>query len=101
MNYFYDHETDAVSFLLTDFVDYAATEDLAPGIVMYVDGRRRPLAIDVGNASKVLDTSGLVPMYEWPISNVEISKRLSSSAAGQSVLCILSRRTDLIPHLTA
>jgi hypothetical protein len=101
MNYFYDHETDAVSFLLTDFVDYAATEELAPGIVMYVDGRKRPLAIDVRNASKVLDTNGLVPMYERPISDVEISKRLSSSAAGQSVLRTLSRRTDLIPRLTA
>lgn len=101
MNYFYDHETDAVSFLLTDFVDYAATEEIVPGVVMYVDRRKRPLAIEVRNASKVMDTSGLMPMFEGPISSVEMSKRLSASAAGQSVLRTLSRRTDLIPQVTA
>ncbi len=96
MNYFYDHETDAVSILLGDFIDYAATEELAPGVVMYVDGRRRPLAIDVRPASKVLDTNGLVPMYERPITTDEVRQRLSSSIAGKSVLLTLSTRTDLL-----
>lgn len=96
MNYFYDHETDSVSILLADFRDYAATEELAPGVVMYVDGSRRPLAIDVRPASKLLDTVGLVPMYERPITKDEVSLRFSSSVAGQSVLRALNRRTDLL-----
>ncbi len=96
MNYFFDHETDSVSFLLADFAEYDATEELAPGVVMYVDGRKRPLAIDVRPASKVLDTVGLVPMYEHPITKDEVAMRLSSSVAGQSLLRVLNRRTDVL-----
>lgn len=96
MNYFYDHETDSVSILLAEFADYDATEELVPGVVMYVDGHKRPLAIDVRPASKVLDTVGLVPMYERPITKDEVSLRFSSSVAGQSVLRVLNRRTDAL-----
>jgi hypothetical protein len=94
MKYFYDHETDAVSLLISDFVNYEATEDLAPGVVMYVDARSRPLAVDLHNASKIIDTNGLVPMYEGPISINEVSQRLSSSPTGQAVLRILNRRSE-------
>jgi hypothetical protein len=96
MNYFYDHETDSVSLLLGDFIDYASTEQLAPGVVMYVDGRKKPLAIDVRPASKVLDTAGLVPMYERPISKDEVKQRLSASLAGQTVLRTLTVRSDAL-----
>lgn len=96
MNYFYDHETDAVSILFADFADYAATEELAPGVVMYVDRSKRPLGLDMRPASKVLDTVGLVPMYERPITGNEVSLRLSSSVAGQSVLRALNRRTNAL-----
>jgi hypothetical protein len=96
MNYFFDHETDSVSLLLADFAEYDATVELAPGVVMYVDGRKRPLAIDVRPASKVLDTVGLVPMYERPITKDEVETRLSSSVAGQCVLRVLNRRPDVL-----
>ena len=94
MKYFYDHETDAVSLLISDFANYEATEDLAPGVVMYVDGRKRPLAVDLRDASKIIDTNGLVPMDEGPISINEISQRLSSSPTGQEVLRVLNHRSD-------
>lgn len=96
MNYFYDHETDAVSIVFADFLDYAATEEIVPGVVMYVDKSKRPLAIDVRPASKFLDTNGLVPMYERPITTVEVSQRFSSSLDGRGVLQTLSRRAGFV-----
>lgn len=93
MNYFYDHETDAVSIVFADFLDYAATEEVVPGVVMYVDGGKRPLAIDLRPASQFLDTNGLVPMYERPITSGEVSQRFSATVRGQSVLRMIGRRT--------
>lgn len=92
MKYFYDHVTDALSFMVSDFDGYHGTEELGTDVVVHVDARRQALAIDVRNASKVIDTAGLIPMDELPISWGEISDRLSSSDAGRRVLL------NLHPH---
>ncbi len=95
MNYFYDHETDAMSIVLADFLDYSATEEIVPGVVMYVDRGKRPLAIDVRPASKFLDTNGLVPMNERPITSDEVSHRFAASTAGRSVMRMIGPRAGL------
>ena len=83
MEYFYDHQTDCVSLILSDAFDFSRSEELAPGIVAYLDGASDVIAIEIRGAGKILDTKGLVPMYARPISADELKKRLFSSTVGQ------------------
>ena len=96
MRYFYDHQTDALSFTLTESLDYAGCEEIAPGVTLYVDRRRKPIAFDVRDASKLIDTRGLLPMQERPIDDGEVSQRMSSTDSGQLVWRNVVRRT-LVP----
>lgn len=91
MKYFYDHETDALSFLVSDFNTYDVSEEIEPNVLVHYDASRQPLAIDVRSASKVVDTAGLIPMDELPISWDEISTRLKSSDTGRRVLSNLPK----------
>ena len=95
MKYFYDHETDALSLVVTEFVGYAATEELAPNVVIYLDGKRNPLAVEIRNASKLVDTAGLIPMDERAITGEEVKARLDATEVGQRVLRSLGRQPGL------
>lgn len=95
MKYFFDHETDALSFIVSDMALYDDTEELAPNVLLYVDARRKPLAVDIREASKVMDTSGLIPMDERLISDDELRDRLSASDAGRMAWSAIHARALL------
>jgi hypothetical protein len=98
MRYFYDRETDAVSFTLLEVFDWSGSEDLNGGtITMHLDRRHRPFAIEVRGASKIVNTFGLQPMHELPIAHDEISRRMSWSDAGRQAWSTIVRRM-LVPH---
>jgi hypothetical protein len=98
MRYFYDRETDAVSFTLSEAFDWSGAEDLSGGaITMHLDRRRRPFAVEVRGASKIINTFGLQAMRELPITHDEISRRMSWSDAGRQTWSTIVRRM-LVPH---
>jgi uncharacterized protein YuzE len=100
MRYFYDRETDAVSFTLSEVFDWTGSEDLNGGtITVHLDRRRRPFAVEVRNASKIVNTFGLQFMKESPISHDEISRRMSWSDAGRQAWSTIVRRM-LVPQYT-
>lgn len=72
-----------MSLILSDAFDFSRSEELAPGVVAYLDAHSHVIAIEIRGAGKILDTKGLVPMNAGPISPDDLKKRLSSSAAGQ------------------
>ena len=98
MRYFYDRETDAVSFTLSEVFDWSGFEELSGGTVtLHLDGRGRPFAVEVRGASKIINTFSLQPMQDTPISHDEISRRMSWSEAGRQAWSAIVRRS-LVPH---
>jgi hypothetical protein len=98
MNYFYDHQTDSLSFLFTEFSDYGSVEEIGKNAAVYLDRRRRPIALDIRGASEIVNTQGLVPMDQRPITHDEISARMSATAAGEMIWRAVVRRM-LVPNL--
>ena len=98
MRYFYDRDTDAVSFTLSEVFDWTGSEDLNGGtITMHLDRRRRPFAVEIRDASKIVNTFGLQFMKESPITHDEISRRMSWSDAGRQAWSTIVRRM-LVPQ---
>lgn len=93
MQYFYDHQTDAVSFIIGDFSDYDRIEELSPGIVMYLDRRARAIAIEIRGANNLVDTKGLVPLYARNIEPAEVQRRMSASPAAEKAWKTVSLRS--------
>ena len=101
MRYFYDRETDAVSFTLSEVFDWSGFEELSGGaIALHLDRRGRPFAVEVRDASKIVNTFGLQPMQDAPITHDEISRRMSWSDTGRQAWSTIVRRM-LVPHYYA
>lgn len=101
MRYFYDRETDVVSFTLSEAFDWGGSEDMGGGaLTIYLDRRRRPFALEVRGASKIVNTFGLLPMEEMPITHDEISRRMSWSDAARQAWSTIVRRM-LVPQYVA
>ena len=101
MRYFYDRETDVVSFTLSEAFDWGGSEDLHGGaFTVYLDRRLRPFALEVRGASKIVNTFGLLPMEEVSIAHDEISRRMSWSDAGREAWSTIVRRM-LVPQYAA
>jgi len=83
VKYFYDHQTDAVSVLMTDGFDYARTQELAPGVMLYLDARSHAIALEIRGAGKILDTKGMIPLYARAISTDELQRRMTATPAGR------------------
>lgn len=96
MKYFYDYQTDSVSLDLSEVFEWAASEEIAPGVMVHLDRRRRPVAAEISEASKTLDTLGLIPFREMPTTAEEFSLRMSSTETGQMVWRTIMRRM-LVP----
>lgn len=96
MKYFWDHETDAVSFDLADLFDFSSSEQIAPHITLHLDRFHRPVAVEVRHASNLLNTLGMIPLRETPITREEISLRMSKTEAGQLAWRAIVRRM-LVP----
>ena len=96
MKYFFDHQTDALSFDLADKFACAGHEPLASGVTLHVDFRHRPLMLEIQEASKIVDTSGLSPLETSPITWEEITRRMMSTLTGQRIWQNVIRRT-LVP----
>jgi len=98
MRYFYDRETDVVSFTLSEAFDWSGSDDLQGGaITIYLDRRRRPFALEVRGASMLVNTFGLMPMEEMAITHDEISRRMSWSDPGRQAWSAVVRRM-LVPQ---
>jgi len=101
MRYFYDRETDVVSFTLSEAFDWHGTDDLPScPVTLYLDRRLRPFAVEVRSASKIVNTFGLQHMQELPITHDEISRRMFWSATGREAWSTVVRRM-LVPKYTA
>jgi len=101
MRYFYDRETDAISFTLSEVFDWSGFEELSGGsITLHLDRRGRPFAMEVRDASKIVNTFGLQPMQDAPITHDEISRRMSWSDTGRQAWSTIVRRM-LVPHYYA
>jgi len=96
MKYFFDHQTDALSFDLADAFACAGSEPLAAGVTLHVDFRRRPLMLEIQEASKIVDTMGLSPLETSPITWEEIAQRMMSTLTGQRIWQNVIRRA-LVP----
>ena len=83
MKYFYDHQTDAVSVLMTDGFDYAKTQELAPGVMLYLDKRMQAIALEIRGATRILDMKGLIPLYARKITTAELQRRMTATPAGR------------------
>ena len=95
MKYFYDHQTDAVSVLLTDGFDYSRTEELAPGVMLYLDRRSRAIAIEIRGAANIIDTKGLIPLYARSITTQELQKRMFATPAGRMAWITVEPRISM------
>jgi uncharacterized protein YuzE len=83
VKYFYDHQTDAMSVLLTDGFDYSRSEELAPGVMLYLDDTSHAIAIEIRGAAAIIDTKGLIPLYARAISADELERRMLATATGR------------------
>ncbi len=83
MKYFYDHQTDAVSVIISEQFDYSHTEELAPGVMLYLDDDSHAIALEIRGAGKILDTKGLVPLYARAITTEELQRRMLATPAGR------------------
>src|SRR5262245_42248602 len=98
MRYFYDRETESVSFTLSEVFDWSGFEELSGGtITLHLDRRGRPFALEVHSASKIVNIFGLEPMQDAPISHDEISRRMSWSETGRQAWSTIVRRS-LVPQ---
>jgi hypothetical protein len=98
MRYFYDRETDSISFTLSEVFDWSGFEELAGGMIaLHLDRRNRPFAVEVRGASKIVNVFGLQSMQDAPITHEEISRRMSWSEAGRQAWSTIVRRT-LVPQ---
>lgn len=100
VKYFFDRQTDAVSFDFAEAGEYAGSEPLAAGVTLHVDNRRRPLMLEVQKASEILDTRGLLLQQESAITWDEIARRMTSTAAGERIWRNVVQRT-IVPSLIA
>src|ERR1041385_658099 len=101
MRYFYDRETDSISFTLSEVFDWSGFEELSGGAVtLHLDRRNRPFAVEVRGASKMVNVFGLQSMQDMPITHDEISRRMSWSEAGRQAWSAIVSRT-LIPQYFA
>ena len=92
MRYFYDRESDVLSFTLSEAFDWSGSEELSGGMMtVHLDRRRRPFALEVRGASKVVNTFGLLPLEETPIAHEEISRRMSASETGRQAWSTIVR----------
>lgn len=100
MEYFFDRQTDAISFDLAEGPEYSGSEPLATGVTLHVDSRRRPLMLEIQKASAIIDTNGLEPQRALPITWDEIATRMTATAAGELIWRNVVRRT-IVPGLIA
>src|SRR5688572_7227304 len=83
MEYFYDHQTDKLSITVGDFATYAESQELAPGILLHLDTRRRPLALEISTAKSAVSVSGLISFEQKAIRGDELAQRMSASETGR------------------
>jgi hypothetical protein len=93
VRYFFDRQTDAISFDLAEGSEYSGSEPLAAGVTLHIDSRRHPLMLEVQKASEILDIKGLVPQQALPITWDEIARRMTSTAIGELIWRKVVQRT--------
>lgn len=86
MEYFYDHETDVLSVTIAAFDGYESSEEVAPGVLVHTDGKRRALAIEIRAAKTAVGVRGLQSFEPKKISGAELSEMMGNSANGRAVL---------------
>ena len=86
LEYFYDHQTDKLSITLGDVSLYDNSQDVAPGVVLHIDARHRPLAVEIANAKLIVGVRGLQSFEAGTISPDELSERMQATVNGRIVL---------------
>ncbi len=83
MEYFYDHQTDKLSITVADFAMYAESQELVPGVMLHVDGRRRPVALEISTARQAISVAGLVSFEQKAISSHDLAQRMAATEIGR------------------
>lgn len=83
MHYFYDHQTDELSILVSDFAAYAASQPVVPGVIVHVDARRNALGMEIGRARAIVNVAGLMSFEQAPIAPAELEQRMNASESGR------------------
>lgn len=86
MDYFYDHQTDQLSLTLGDFAHYKGSEEVAPGVVVHIDERRRALGVEIRDAKAIVGVRGLLSFESGTMTADELSQRMQDSVNGRVVL---------------
>jgi uncharacterized protein YuzE len=86
MEYFYDHETDSLSITVGDFERYEESEEVAPGVILHSDSRRRPIGVEIRKAKMIIAVRGLQSFESHRITGAELSQRMLDSASGRVVM---------------
>ena len=86
VEYFYDHQTDQLSITLGDFSHLQGSEEVAPGVVVYIDDRRHTLAVDIHHAKAIVGVKGLQSFESGTMSADELSERMQDSVNGRVIL---------------
>ncbi|HYH08487.1 MAG TPA: DUF2283 domain-containing protein [Thermoanaerobaculia bacterium] len=83
MHYFYDHQTDELSILVSDFETYAASRPVVPGVIVHLDARRQALGMEIGRARAIVNVAGLMSFEQAPIAPSELEQRMNASESGR------------------
>lgn len=86
VEYFYDHQTDQLSITLGDFARYDGSEEVAPGVTLHIDDRRRALGVEIRDAKAIIGLKGLQSFEAGMMSPDELSQRMQNSVNGRVVL---------------
>ena len=70
--------------MLSDQFDYSHSEELAPGVMLYLDDESHAIALEIRGAAKLIDTKGLVPLYARAITREELQQRMLATPAGRT-----------------
>lgn len=99
MEYFYDHQTDELSIFVNEFEGYAGSQPVGPGVILHVDGNRRPLAMEIGRARAIVNVAGLSSFEQRPIAQAELEQRMSVSESGRRAWRALGVTAHAALHL--
>lgn len=78
--------------LISDQFRYSHTKEVAPGVMLYLDADSHAIGLEIRGAAKFIDTKGLVPMFERPITGDELKRRMMATPAGRTAWTLVQPR---------
>jgi hypothetical protein len=70
-----------------------------PGVILHVDGSRRPLAMEIGKARAIVNVAGLASFEQRPIAQAELEQRMNVTESGRRAWRALGAIAHATLHL--